>query len=142
MVFWILVAGLVAAVTLVITRPLLRSAPQGEGGEGSAAAAADVAVYKDQLREVSVDEASGTLGRVEAESARSEIARRLLRSTAATEKSEAPAPTSRYRFAAYASILTSVALPFAASRSISIWRAGNAGRAVECAARSECRWRR
>jgi cytochrome c-type biogenesis protein CcmH len=114
MVFWILVAGLVAVVTLVITRPLLRPAPRGEGSEESSpAAAADVAVYKDQLKEVAVDEASGTLGAVEAESARSEIARRLLRSTAATEKGGAPAPVGRYRFAAYASILTSVTLPLA-----------------------------
>ncbi len=114
MVFWILVAGLVAVVTLVITRPLLRPAPRGEGSEESSpAAAADVAVYKDQLNEVAVDEASGTLGAVEAESARSEIARRLLRSTAATEKGGAPAPVGRYRFAAYASILTSVTLPLA-----------------------------
>jgi cytochrome c-type biogenesis protein CcmH len=113
MVFWILVAGLVAAVTLVITRPLLRPVLTGEGGESSATAAADVAVYKDQLKEVASDEASGTLGAVEAQSARSEIARRLLRSTAATEKSEAPARAGRHRYATYASVLTSVALPLA-----------------------------
>jgi cytochrome c-type biogenesis protein CcmH len=114
MVFWILVAGLVAVVTLVVTRPLLRPVPRGEGADESpSAAAADVAVYKDQLKEVAVDEASGTLGSVEAESARSEIARRLLRSTAATGKGEAPAPVGRYRFAMYASVLTSVTLPLA-----------------------------
>lgn len=113
MVFWILVAGLVAAVTLAITRPLLRADPEPSAGSDAATAAADVAVYKDQLKEVASDEASGTLAPAEAESARSEIARRLLRSTAASEKSGTPSQGSRNRFATFASVATSIALPIA-----------------------------
>ncbi|MBS0270154.1 MAG: c-type cytochrome biogenesis protein CcmI, partial [Proteobacteria bacterium] len=74
MVFWILVAGLAAAVTLAVTRPLMRpSTPAADARD------ADIAVYKDQLKEIAADEARGTLGVAEAESARAEIGRRILR---------------------------------------------------------------
>ena len=109
MVFWILVAGLVAAVTLAITRPLIRPAPQPAG-----AADADIAVYKDQLKEIAADEARGTLAAGEAESARTEIARRLLRATQDNPKVEsAPRAGDRNRFILPISILTSVTLPIA-----------------------------
>ena len=109
MVFWILVAGLVAAVTLAITRPLIRPAPQPAG-----AADADIAVYKDQLKEIAADEARGTLAAGEAESARTEIARRLLRATQDNPKVEsAPRAGDRNRFILPVSILTSVILPIA-----------------------------
>ncbi len=109
MVFWILVAGLVAAVTLAITRPLMRaSTPPPNAGE------ADIAVYKDQLKEIAADEARGTLGVAEAESARAEIGRRILR---AAEGSSRPEPSSRAagqnRFIKTVSIATSIALPLA-----------------------------
>jgi len=110
MIFWILVACLVAAVTLAITRPLLRAKQQAAADPDAITAAADIAVYKDQLKEVAADEASGTLASAEAESARSEIARRLLR-TAATGGADAPVRRERSSFATYASVLTSVALP-------------------------------
>lgn len=107
MVFWILVAGLVAAVTLAITRPLMRPAPQPAG-----AADADIAVYKDQLKEIATDEARGTLAAAEAEGARAEIARRLLRATQDNPKTEsAQRGSDRNRFILPVSILTSVALP-------------------------------
>jgi cytochrome c-type biogenesis protein CcmH len=109
MVFWILVAGLVAAVTLAITRPLIRPAPQPAGS-----ADADIAVYKDQLKEIAADEARGTLAAGEAESARAEIARRLLRATHDNPKVEStPRGDGRNRFIVPVSILTSVALPVA-----------------------------
>ena len=56
MVFWVLVAVLVAGVTLAITRPLMRPAEQV-----ATDADADIAVYKDQLNEIATDEARGTL---------------------------------------------------------------------------------
>jgi cytochrome c-type biogenesis protein CcmH len=108
MTFWILVAGLVAGVTLAITRPLMRSATPT--GRTLGAADADLAVYKDQLSEVAADEARGMLAPSEAESARAEIARRLLR-----VKGPASAPPSRSsgqsRLARPISALISVALP-------------------------------
>lgn len=107
MVFWILVAGLVAGVTLAIVRPLMRPAEPA-----SAAAEADVAVYKDQLKEIAADEARGTLGAEEAESARAEIARRLLRVTQDVAKPTTAAEAARrHRFAVPVSILTCIALP-------------------------------
>ncbi len=109
MVFWILVAGLVAAVTLAITLPLMRpSTPATD------AAGADLAVYKDQLKEIAADEARGTLAASEAESARAEIGRRILR---VTEDKPAAGPQSRAaggsRFIKPVSIATSIALPIA-----------------------------
>ncbi|MBA2124678.1 c-type cytochrome biogenesis protein CcmI [Hyphomicrobium methylovorum] len=86
MLFWISLAGLVAAVTLAITRPLMRTRTVDAFGSARAAdAAADIAVYKDQLKEIAADEARGSLLPAEAESARAEIARRLLRSSAQPE---------------------------------------------------------
>jgi cytochrome c-type biogenesis protein CcmH len=82
MLFWIAVAVLVAGVCLAITRPLRRS-PDAM----ATAADADIAVYKDQLKEVAADAARGTLASAEAEAARAEIARRLLRSTEANAES-------------------------------------------------------
>lgn len=113
MIFWILVAGLVAVVTLAVTRPLLRATPQVAEDPDAVTAAADIAVYKDQLKEVAADEESGTLASGEAESARSEIARRLLRTTAARGTATIPGRGGRPSFAAYASVLTSIALPIA-----------------------------
>jgi cytochrome c-type biogenesis protein CcmH len=112
MVFWILVAVLVAGVTLAIIRPLTRApdtSPAGMAGE------ADIAVYKDQLKEITSDEARGTLAREEAESARTEIARRLLRVTQDGEKTKpsttAAAAAARNRFIVPVSLVTSIALP-------------------------------
>ena len=106
MVFWILVAGLVAGVTLAITRPLTRSTSNSDN-----AADADIAVYKDQLKEVAADAARGTLAPGEAEAARAEIARRLLRSSAAGTKPAVSEPASRHRFARPVYVITSIALP-------------------------------
>lgn len=107
MVFWILVAVLVAGVTLAIIRPLLR-APE----PASAYAEADIAVYKDQLKEIAADEGRGTLASDEAESARTEIARRLLRVTQDNSKSSTASRASAVnRFIVPVSLATAVALP-------------------------------
>jgi cytochrome c-type biogenesis protein CcmH len=106
MVFWILVAGLVAGVTLAITRPLTRST-----SNSADSADADIAVYKDQLKEVAADAAGGTLGPSEAEAARAEISRRLLRSSAAGVKPAVSELASRLRFATPVYVITSIALP-------------------------------
>lgn len=111
MIFWILVACLVAVVTLVITRPLLGAAPLAPEDPDAVTAAADIAVYKDQLKEVAADEASGTLASSEAEIARSEIARRLLRTNAGKNSAEVPRRSGRARIATYASVLTSIVVP-------------------------------
>lgn len=107
MVFWVLVAVLVAGVTLAITRPLMRPAEQV-----ATDAAADIAVYKDQLNEIATDEARGTLATSEAESARAEIARRLLRVTQEKPQSErAGGAGPRNRFTVPVALATSLVLP-------------------------------
>jgi cytochrome c-type biogenesis protein CcmH len=108
MLFWILVGVLVAGVTLAVTRPLTRPASPRVN-----AADADIAVYKDQLKEVVADAARGSLAAREADAASAEIARRLLRSTEANAKSPADDPRDRRRFAKPIYVVTSIALPVA-----------------------------
>lgn len=74
MLFWIVCAALTAGVVLVLTRPLTGAAPGAEVG----ARAADLYVYRDQLREIDADVARGLIGSSEADAARIEISRRIL----------------------------------------------------------------
>jgi cytochrome c-type biogenesis protein CcmH len=67
--FWIAAAALVAFCVAAMALWLRRT--PGDS-------ATDVAVYRDQLRELERDRARGTLGEDEAEAARVEVARRLL----------------------------------------------------------------
>jgi cytochrome c-type biogenesis protein CcmH len=86
-----LMAGLTLIVLAIILRPLVR-------GDGSASdsAAADRAVYRDQLREVDRDIERGLLTATEGEAVRLEIQRRLLSVPAAS----APAKVGKARFLA------------------------------------------
>jgi cytochrome c-type biogenesis protein CcmH len=70
MTFWI-VAALLTAGCIAAVVAAFRAPPPEED-------APDVAVYRDQLREVERDRARGTLDDTEAEAARAEISRRLL----------------------------------------------------------------
>lgn len=71
--FWIIVAGMVAVVALAIALPFLR------GGKGAEPAAAyDLRVYRDQLREVDRDRARGVLNDDDAGRLRTEIGRKVL----------------------------------------------------------------
>ncbi len=86
MIFWIAVAVLAAAVTYAVARPLLQDTGQSGDGAGGAAAhpptdpaRADLAVYRDQLEEVDADRDRGVISNNEADAARAEIARRLIR---------------------------------------------------------------
>ena len=73
MLLWVLFALMTAAVLAALLRPLVRGS-----GVMSSDAAADIAVYKDQLTEIDADVARGLVGPADAEPARREIARRLL----------------------------------------------------------------
>ena len=70
---WIFLALLTAAVVMALARPLTRSAEIAADP-----AEADLAVYRDQLSEIDNDRERGLIGGVEAEAARTEVARRLL----------------------------------------------------------------
>lgn len=106
MIFWILVAVLSAAVTYWVTRPLLAGK-----SETIAPAAADVAVYKDQLAEIESDLARGQISPAEAEAARTEVSRRLLRLSVMGEEAHGTHEVSSLKTAHMA---VTVALPLAA----------------------------
>ena len=71
--FWIVVAAMIAVVGGAIALPLLRGP-----GERRPAAAYDLQVYRDQLREVGRDRARGVLGDEDAARLRTEIGRKVL----------------------------------------------------------------
>ena len=73
MTFWIAAAGIGLAVTALLLLALLR----GRAGD-EPAAAYDLRVYRDQLREVDRDLARGVIAPADAERLRTEVARRVL----------------------------------------------------------------
>lgn len=72
--FWILTAAMTAMVAAAILRPFFRSS----ASVAEPAAAYDLGVYRDQLREVDRDVARGVLTEIEAERLRTEIGRKIL----------------------------------------------------------------
>lgn len=74
MALWVLFAVLAAAVVWAVTRPLL-----AQGASSAPADDQDIAVYRDQLAAIDAERADGLLAPAEAEGARIELARRLIR---------------------------------------------------------------
>lgn len=90
MLLWVGFALMTAAVTAALLRPLWRSS--------SAAVApgeADLAVYRHQLNEIEADRDRGLIAPAEAESARTEIARRMLARADAADHEPAAAAASQ-----------------------------------------------
>lgn len=79
MLLWVVLSVLTAGVVAALLTSYRRA-----GEAGAETAAADVAVYADQLAQVDIDRARGLLSEAEAESARAEVGRRLLASAAAS----------------------------------------------------------
>ena len=71
MILWVIFALMTAAAIFAVVWPLGRAPRAAAGGS-------DLAVYKDQLKEIDSDRATGLIGEAEAEAARLEISRRLL----------------------------------------------------------------
>ncbi len=80
--FWIVSIGLAGLVALAIGRALLRSRP------ASRADASDVAVYREQLREVERDLEKGVITQGDAETVRLEVSRRILDADRAAQAAE------------------------------------------------------
>ncbi len=99
MVFWVTACVLLITCLLPVLAAL-RSSKQRKD-------APDVAVYRDQLRELERDAARGTLPEAEAEAARTEVARRLLAADRAAREQAEPAGTGR-RWLGGASIVVPV----------------------------------
>jgi cytochrome c-type biogenesis protein CcmH len=88
--FWMMAGGLGLAAAGALAVALLRPGP-----DQRVAADYDIAVYRDQLKEIARDRARGLLGEEEAERARVEVSRRLLdadRARAAANPSGAAPP--------------------------------------------------
>jgi cytochrome c-type biogenesis protein CcmH len=96
MALWFPLALMTAAAIFVVLWPLGR-------GRVAPAAGGEVAVYRDQMRELERDRTAGLIGRAEADAARVEVSRRLL--AAADTAERAPSATAspwRRRFTAVA----------------------------------------
>jgi cytochrome c-type biogenesis protein CcmH len=105
MALWIPLALMTAAAVFMVLWPLGRA-------RLATASGGDLAVYRDQMRELERDRSAGLIGSAEADAARVEISRRLL--AAADAQGQAPAASFapwRRRFIAAAAL---IALPFGA----------------------------
>ena len=72
--FWVLSAVLAAAALVLLVRPLLSR----REGQGISRSAANLSIYRDQVRELEADLAAGTLARGDYDRARRELETRLL----------------------------------------------------------------
>jgi cytochrome c-type biogenesis protein CcmH len=103
MLFWVTATLLTACAVLSVLVPILRRTPDAEQPSSH-----DLEVYRDQLAELDRDGARGLIGAAEAEEARAEISRRILKIAA---EQSAPATGSRGRFsvargAAFAAVIS------------------------------------
>ena len=110
MILWVIFALMTAAAIVAVVWPLGRAPRASTGGS-------DLAVYKDQLKEIDSDRASGLIGEAEAEAARLEISRRLLAAAEAAKGTGVAATGSqragRRRLAAIAALVILTAGPLA-----------------------------
>ena len=83
MILWMAFAALSAVVIALLLRPLL-----GRAKSGAARLEYDLAVYREQLREVDLDVERGLLTAEEADAARTEVKRRMLAAAAGNDKAE------------------------------------------------------
>jgi cytochrome c-type biogenesis protein CcmH len=105
MALWFPLALMTAAAVFVVLWPLGRA-------RGAPAPVGDVAVYRDQMRELERDRAAGLIGSAEADAARVEVSRRLIAAAdAAAHVPSASVSPWRRRFAA---ATAGVALPLGA----------------------------
>jgi len=105
--FVLVAAAMVAAALAWILVPLLR----GGGGTSVAREASNVAILRDQLRELDADLASGTLSREQYDHARGELERRVLDESKAVA---VPAKATPSAAAAWTAAIVAGALPIAA----------------------------
>jgi cytochrome c-type biogenesis protein CcmH len=89
---WAVFAVLTALSALAVLVPMARAGRRRDADASTAAP--DAAIYADQLAELERDVARGAVGGREAEAARAEIGRRLIR---AAQRREAVAPPKRWR---------------------------------------------
>ncbi len=108
MVLFIGFAILAAAVTWAVTRPLLAERTQ------AGAADSELAVYRDQLAEIESERAQGLIAGSDAEAARAEVARRLIRRAEEKQQPAGSEPARAFPAHRRATILAAAAIPVAA----------------------------
>lgn len=100
MLFWVIAAILTLGASLAVLLPL------ASGSKGASAAGDhDLEVYRDQLSELDRDAARGLIQPAEAEEARAEIARRILRLGNADPAAKAAGPSTATRLVATVAVL-------------------------------------
>lgn len=85
MTFWIVITGMALAATALLVLALRR----GRADDGTAAAY-DLKIYRDQLREVDRDLERGVIAEADADRIRAEVSRRILAADAALKAGQAP----------------------------------------------------
>ena len=108
MLLWLIFAALTAAAIVAIAWPLTR----GEDGERHPAGN-DIAVYKDQLAEIARDRERGLVSEADAQAARGEIGRRLLRAADAAPSPDA-SPAALHAVRARFALATAILVPLLA----------------------------
>lgn len=106
MLLWIAFSLMTGAAILAVLWPLRTGAAR----LAASGAAADLAVYRDQLGEIERDRAAGLIGAAEGEAARAEVARRILRVSSELEKEGAATGGDRRRRVVAAVALVGVPL--------------------------------
>ncbi len=102
---WVVFAVLTGVAVLAVLMPLTRTRSGARTGQDS-----DIAVYKDQLREIDADLARGVVNASEAEAARTEVGRRLLAADRAGEITSTVRPVPRVLVAAVIVLVPLVSL--------------------------------
>lgn len=116
MMFWTVFAIMIGCATLLAILPLLRREKNVSGSEGSQFEG-DIAVFKDQLAEIDRDLTRGVLNERDAESARSEISRRLIEASgkAKTDSVTGASSQNRNLFRNIALVFAGVSVPLIAA---------------------------
>ena len=106
MLFWTLAAILTLAAALAVMLPFLR------GGERTVSEAEhDLAVYRDQLAELEREVQRGLISESDAEEARAEIGRRILRLKGANEEDRPPRVPGQGKLARVIAVVAILAVP-------------------------------
>ncbi|MCG6113621.1 MAG: c-type cytochrome biogenesis protein CcmI [Mesorhizobium sp.] len=104
MLFWIIAAALTLGACMAVLAPFSRRREEASRDEDH-----DLEVYRDQLSELERDAARGLIAPAEAEQARAEIGRRILKVDA--ERQQRPARGQGSSFTRYASLTAVLAVP-------------------------------
>ncbi|MEF2073844.1 c-type cytochrome biogenesis protein CcmI [Consotaella aegiceratis] len=107
MLFWFIAAGLTALFTIIALWPLLRRTTSA----ALAQADLDVEVYSSQLSELESDLARGTITSDEAETAKAEIGRRLLKAARRADRESTVSHARQWKGAAVSAIGAAIVIP-------------------------------